>query len=168
MGYIFIDSSKRINKENTNSNNIYISFNDNVVITKYIKLLNAIIPKTIYLINSSNNTFKISFTDGNIINVIIPINNYDTDTLATTLKNLINYSNFDIVFDSNKYIYIMNASLNFTITFTSNLYKLFGMQNTIYFSNGNQLKTNIINFNIPMIINIDIVNIESSFIWNNN
>ena len=80
MGYIFIDSSKRIAKLNSNWNNIYINFNDNVIINKYLKLVNAIIPKTIYLINSTNNTFKINFNDNTSINITIPINNYDSIT----------------------------------------------------------------------------------------
>ena len=73
-----------------------------------------------------------------------------------------------MTFDENKYIYNMSCNQNFNIEYTSQLYKLFGHQNIIYFSNANQLNTGIINFNIPMIINIDIVNIESSFISSNN
>ena len=73
-----------------------------------------------------------------------------------------------MVFDENKYIYNMSSNQNFNIEYTSQLYKLFGQQNIIYFSNANQLNSGIINFNIPMIINIDIVNIESSFISSNN
>ena len=106
MPYIFIDSNKRVAKNSTNSNNIHILFNNKVIIKEYIKLINATITKTIYLINESNNTFKIIFNDNNIINVNIPINNYDTNTLATTIKNLINYSNFNMLFDETRYIYI--------------------------------------------------------------
>ena len=80
MGYIFINSENRISKENTNSNNIHILFNNNITINKYIKLLCAVIPKTIYLINNNNNTFKITFQDSSIYNITIPINNYDPNT----------------------------------------------------------------------------------------
>lgn len=170
MPYIFIDSSKRIAKNSTNSNNIHILFNNKVIIKEYIKLINATIPKTIYLINENNNTFKIIFNDNNIINVIIPINNYDTNTLAATIKTLINYWNFNIVFDDTKFIYTLSANQNFSLEFTSEIYKIFGMNNSIYVSNNNILNTNTVNFNNPLYINIDITNIESSFIsaWNLN
>ena len=80
MGYIFINSENRISKENTNSNNIHILFNNNITIKKYIKLLCVVIPKTIYLINNTNNTLKITFQDSTIYNITIPINNYDPNT----------------------------------------------------------------------------------------
>ena len=80
MGYIFINSENRVSKENTNSNNIHVLFNDNITIKKYIKLLCAVIPETIYLINNNNNTLKITFQDSTIYNITIPINNYDPNT----------------------------------------------------------------------------------------
>ena len=61
--YLYIDSSKRVNFENTNWNDFIINFNESIKITKYIKLLWCIIWKTIYLINKKNNIFYIKFSD---------------------------------------------------------------------------------------------------------
>lgn len=168
MGYIFIESQKRVSKENTNSNNIHIVFNSNIHIKEYIKILNLVIPKTCYLINNNNNKLKITFSDTTIKNISIPINNYDTSTLWTTIKNLVNYSNFDIVFDDNKYIYTFWANQSFQIEFPNKLYKILGMNQETYISANNIIYWGIINFNIPMYINIDISNIESSYITTSN
>lgn len=167
--YIFVDSSKRLNKSNSNSNDFIISFNSPIKINKYIKLLSAVIPKTCYLIHSKNNTFNIVFNDLTNLNITIPVNNYDTDSLALTIKNLVNYANFNMVFDSNNFTYLFSANQNFTIQFNSNLNYLFNMiKNVNYPSIWNQLKTNIINFNYPLFINIDFVDIETTYYNSNN
>lgn len=168
MPYIYIDSSKRINKKNTKWNDFYITFNEWIIIKKYIKLLSIIIPKTVYLVNANNNTFIIKFADNTIINVNIAINNYDTNTLAIMIKSLIQYGNFDIVFDENKFEYTLWANQNFTLTFTSDFYRLFNYENELYTSNNNILKSNNINFNSPMMLKIDIKNIENTYISDNN
>lgn len=163
MPYIFIDWSKRINKQNTNSNDFYISFNSQLRIKNYIKLLYLLIPKTVYLINSKNNTFNIIFNDNTVKNITIPINNYDTDTLATTIKNLINYSSFNMVLNDD-FTYTLSASQNFIINFNSNLNILFNLEkNKDYNSVWNVFKTNIINFNYPLFINLNFVDFET---WN--
>ncbi len=79
--------------------------------------MSLIIPKTIYLINWTNNKFKISFDDGSIKIIEITINNYDVDTLATTIKNLVNYWTFDIQIDNSKFKYVLSWSQNFSIEF---------------------------------------------------
>ena len=167
--YIFVDSSKRLNKLNSNSNNFIISFNSQININNYIKLLSVVIPKTCYLINTKNNTFVITFNDNTTFNISLPINNYDYETLSITIKNLINYANFNMVFDDKTYCYLFTANQNFTIIFNSNINILFNMlKNINYVSNSNTLKTNIINFNFPLFLNIDLVNIESTFFNSDN
>ena len=74
--YLYIDSSKRVNFENTNWNDFIINFNESIKITKYIKLLWCIIWKTIYLINKKNNIFYIKFSDNTNILVWLEYNNY--------------------------------------------------------------------------------------------
>lgn len=86
MGYINIDLKYRNDYYNTNSNNFTINLNNKIYIRKSIRLLSLIIPKTIYLINWTNNKFKIWFDDGTIKNIIIPFNNYDVDTLLQQYK----------------------------------------------------------------------------------
>ena len=74
--YLYIDSSKRSNFDNTNWNDFIINFNESIKITKYIKLLWCIIWKTIYLINKKNNIFYIKFSDNTNILVWLEYNNY--------------------------------------------------------------------------------------------
>ena len=73
-----------------------------------------------------------------------------------------------MVFDENKYIYNFTASQPFNIEFTSKLYKILGMKNILYMSNNNNIFWSIINFNIPLFVNIDIVNIETTYITSSN
>ena len=76
--YLYIDWSK-LKKQNTKWTNFIIDLNKTIKIKKYIKLLSCIIPKTIYLINETNNIFKITFNDNWQYTIIIPTNNYTPD-----------------------------------------------------------------------------------------
>ena len=67
---------------------------------KKLKLTFAAIPYSSYMINETNSHFKISFGDSSIHNAYLPWGNYDVDSLATTIKNLINYANFNMSFNS--------------------------------------------------------------------
>ena len=167
--YLYIDSSKRINKENTKSTDFTLNLNKTIKIKKYIKLLSCIIPKTIYLINETNNIFKITFNDNSQYTIIIPTNNYTPDELSLYIKNSVNYSNFNCVFDTNKFIFTFWANQNFTLNFTISEFPfLFSLSKLTYLSNNNVFNTNIINFNNPIQLFININEIDGSYIWNNN
>ncbi len=67
------------------------------------------------MINETNSHFKISFGDTSIHNAYLPHGNYDVNSLATTIKNVINYANFNMVFDSWLMKYIFSADQNFIV-----------------------------------------------------
>jgi len=167
--YLYIDSSKRSNHENTQSTNFNLNLNKTITITKYIKLLSCIIPKTIYLINEKNNNFKIKFNDNTEFNILIPINNYTPEELALYIKNIVNYSNFNVVYDTNKFIFTFSANQNFILNFTlSEFCYLFNLSKLTYLWNNNLFNTKIINFNNPIQFFININEIDGTFISNNN
>ena len=75
---IFIDSSKRINK-NSQPNNIIFQLNQSYNAFKYVKLLHMWIARSIYTINENNNKLLFIFSDSTIKIINIPIKNYDPD-----------------------------------------------------------------------------------------
>jgi hypothetical protein len=104
-----------------------------------------------------------------IKNIDIEYKNYSPDELAIYLKNIINYGNINIIYDSTKFIYIITANQNFTLDFSlSNFSNIFNMKKNIYYSNNNSFSTNLINFNEPMQFFINIKEIEGNIMNNNN
>ena len=109
MRYLLIDSNYRTS-DSISSTNFKIQLYKAIKITKYLKLMFASIPNTSYTFNNNNNTFKITFNDATIKNVVIPIGNYDVSSLASTIVSLVNYSAFNIIFNQQTYKYTFSSS----------------------------------------------------------
>jgi len=169
MKYIYINWKDRLNQDSDTSE-ITINFNNQIYIKNEINLLWFTGTKWIYLINEYNNKIKITFSDNTIKNIEIPNNkNYDVDTLATYIKNTVNYAWFNMVFDYDKYIYTLSATQNFTLDLTqSEFYLLLNMKKEIYNSNNNILYWNVVNFLDPLYIFVDIAEIQWTLTASNN
>ena len=92
---LVIDSRYRENYSTTNSNSITINIEQNVN-AKYrsVSLKYLTINNTVYNVNSSNNIFTITTSTGNI-DITIPPNNYDINTLITELENQLQANSLD-------------------------------------------------------------------------
>lgn len=101
---------------------------DNVVA---IKILQATIPFTYYVINSNNNTFILN-ESGNTYTITIPVGTYTSSDLTTELKSQLDNSAAAGVFT----ITYSSTTLKFTIASTVNFYLTFG-------SSGNSGQTNL-------------------------
>ena len=61
-----------------------------------LSLVNAQIPISWYIINYSNNMFKVKLGNNTEQIITIPVGNYNANSLITALNTLINDSNFSI------------------------------------------------------------------------
>lgn len=117
MSFIVIDSSRN-NCIGSTTNFKYL-LNKSISFKK-ISLIYAAIPYSSYLINANNCNFKIHFDDGADYTITLSFGNYDVQWLATTIKTMVNHSNFNIVFDSWIMKYIFSADQNFQIISSNN------------------------------------------------
>ena len=73
----------------------------NSLITRLeLSVLHAEIPVSFYTINYSNSWFKYKLDVDPIINVQLPVGNYNANSLITALLTLINDTNFTIIINT--------------------------------------------------------------------
>lgn len=132
MKKISINSDFRNDKNNSSTTDFTFKLSTPITIRNYVQLYYAAIPNTSYLINSSNNIFKVTFWNGTVKQITIPSQNFTTDTLATYIKNNVNYNTFTPVYNSDTYKYSFTSStLDFTINYVSNsVNKILGLLDT--------------------------------------
>lgn len=130
-----------------------------IKITNFFQLVYCSIPNTNYLINNYNNNLIITFNDSTIKNIILVNKNYDVDSLATEIKNAINYSSFDMIFDKNMIKFQLSASQSFNVS--GSMCDILGITQNQLFNNSNVYTTNSINFTSPQILYISINEIQN-------
>jgi len=162
--YIVIDSSKE-NALGTSCNFKYL-LSENVVF-KGLKLLYCAIPFSSYLIDWTNDTFSIKFNDNTIKNITITHCDYDTNSLATTINTLVNYSNFTMSFDQWLYKYKISASQNFQIL-NGTINALLGFNDGQISNLNNATAINIVDFLNDTLFYIKINNYYNNLIQDNN
>ena len=82
------------------------------IIHRQVQLLNAQIPVSFYVINYTNNQFKLKLGAGSFIIYTIPVGNYQATSLISAIKTVVNDVNFNITISS------INGCLTFTDTTT--------------------------------------------------
>lgn len=161
MKYLVIDSKKRINGTSTEFN---YKISQEIKICKKIKLAYCSIPNTSYLINSSNNIFRIKFaSDPSYINYNIPYGTYLPQELGDVITNLINKLSYVLSYNNYNLKFNMTASESFNIDWSvsGNLNQILGYdltQNTGINITGN----NIIKYVYPEILYINISNLSTN------
>jgi len=158
---IYINSTDR---ESGNSSNFSINIASQIRYPNNydrVTLLGVNIPKSYYLINSTNNTFTI--TENSVVKTItIPNGNYSLSTMVSALQTLITAAC--------SFIYVVSSStLTGKITFTvssnigqpyfnfstNNLYRVLGFDKSIYQMSANVLTSvNVVNFQLTNVIRI--------------
>lgn len=159
--YILIDSKYRSSKNDSPSKFRYILPNP-IKVSSFIKINYAYIPRCNYLINSKNNFIQINFNNDTKLNIYIESQNYTPNTLATYINNYGNNINgFTCSYNQFSYKFEFVAIVDFNIDFSqSNFHKLLGLDKTIYQSNNKKFVSNVINFNSPYYLNINLANIN--------
>ena len=171
--YILIDTKNITNIENKYNFKFYL--NQYIEIKKYIELQLLIMPRLNFFINKNNNTFQIVlFKNGfnYIVNFTLPLQNYSPNSICEQINLLFAASN-NITFNASYNQY------NYKITFTSNcsfelnlnlssFNKVISLEKKIYFSDINNQISSFIIFNTPNYIKLNINNITSTNIINNN
>lgn len=128
-----------------------------------IIVLQAVIPKTYYLVRTNNNTFILKEEDKSI-EIFMPIGNYTKLSFRISLQQLINENspnNYSYLVrddntatgpDTGKYTFFVNNNNNIqpTLIMNSDLHQQFGLhQNSINVFNNNKLvSAHFINFNL--------------------
>jgi len=82
------------------------------IIHRQVQLLNAQIPVSFYVINSTNNKFSLKLGAGVLTTYTIPVGNYQANSLISAIKTVVNDVNFNITISS------INGQLTFTYTNT--------------------------------------------------
>lgn len=100
--------------KNNNSFNSDVLFETNGILVNQsnlekveLSLLHAEIPASFYNINYTNNTLQI-FISGSTVNLVIPVGNYDANTLITAIKTALGIPSFTITLS------VINGVLTFT------------------------------------------------------
>ena len=135
-------------------------------------VLQADIPISYYLVPPNYNTFVLS-ENGVSVTVTVPVGNYNANSFATVLTDLLNASSpngwvYTVTFPSGfntvstaKYTFSVNSGQTASFTFTNALYEQFGFNtnSTISFTSS-VVSANVVSF-VPetsLIIHSDIVN----------
>lgn len=84
--YVYIDSRKRLSGTDSNFT-VAIPLPDDHSFT-HVTLLNALIPKSYYLIQAGFNTFQLQ-ENTSIVTITVPIGNYTLSTFQSTISNLL-------------------------------------------------------------------------------
>lgn len=119
--YLLIDSRDRNQVDYPNSNNYQIDLTEEYREILSVSLISSNIPKSQYLINTSNNILNFIDTNSNTYEVFLPVGNYTIDELTTQIQNSMNSSG-----TSDTYTVTNNSKTNkITISTISNFQLLF-------------------------------------------
>lgn len=105
----------------------------------YISVQNLAIPYSFYNCNNTNNIlrYNLNSSPDEIITVIIPVGNYNINTLKTYLQSVM--TGFTLSYDStsNRYTFY-NTNTNFTILSSSTCLAMLGFKNSVSLSSNNR------------------------------
>jgi hypothetical protein len=109
------------------------------IIDSHISVINAQLPVSFYTITSSNNAISASFVGG-FSTYLIPVGNYNSNTLITALQTLFGYANSITVTFNNlngKFIFESATLTIFTFNFniTNSAYQILGFLKSTYTTN---------------------------------
>lgn len=158
----YINSADRINGTDSNFTIIVENINKNVNFT-HVVVLQAIIPKTYYLVINNNNTFILQ-EDTNSIEITLPPGNYSKISFKSKLQSLLNSNSPNSfiykVYDDNisnepdtgRFYYEVsnNNEIQPSFIMNSELHNQFGLQkdSTNNFINNKLTSTHFINFTL--------------------
>ena len=162
--FLLLDSRKR---SYGSANQFRIYLDNTITITDYICLNYIVIPRCNYLINNSNNTFTVNFQSNHAYTITVANQTYTPLQLCSYINQIFgNLNGFNITYNTQTYCLTFNSTVPFTIDFsTSNFYRLLSLEKKVYNSDiNNSIQSNVINFNYPYYINLNINNLSQNCI----
>ena len=135
-----------------------------------LSVLHAEIPVSFYTINYSNSWFKYKLDVDPIINVQLPVGNYNANSLITALLTLINDTNFTIIINKINGViqFHHNKTFNIYTDNTNSIGKILGFNlNSIYTSTETPLYTLTALYPLNL-LGIKKLNISSTSLITNN
>jgi phage anti-repressor protein len=135
---LIVDSRDRDTDAYPNPNNYQIDFNEHYHDILSVELVSAIVPKSQYVINSSNNT--IYFDEGSgVLTATIAVGNYTSSELATEIKtamDLVGAKTYTVTVDSKTDKYTIAANVGtYDLLFNGGTEKYETKTRTIYREN---------------------------------
>ena len=118
--------------------------------------------KTNYLITDDNNHLNVTFfLDAGLFTITVDllIQNYSPIELCNYINTLQIPNGFNATYNTNTFKILFSCNIDFQLDFRiNNLYRIFGLEKKIYSSTNCKLYSNVINFNYPHYLNINIQN----------
>lgn len=114
---------------------LYDSINVPDGVSTLVSVRSAVIPMSIYVINSYNNFISLTDTTATTTTLLIPEGNYNANTFTDYLNNFI--IPYDFYFDTitNRFTIVNNLNRNFTLNSNSTIHEVMGfVKNTSYSS----------------------------------
>lgn len=126
--------------------------NDDNIIHTQVQLLNAQIPYSFYVINSTNNQFRYRLGIGTTYTSTIPVGNYNGNSLITALKQALaaNSITLEITLSSiNGKLTFTHASINFTLFSVENsILPILGFDDSINYTSSGLTLTSLYLLNL--------------------
>ena len=127
--------------------------------------------KTNYLITDDNNHLNVTFfLDAGLFTITVDllIQNYSPIELCNYINTLQIPNGFNATYNTNTFKILFSCNIDFQLDFRiNNLYRIFGLEKKIYSSTNAKLYSNVINFNYPHYLNINIQNITQDIMMSN-
>ena len=95
--------------------------------TFYIRLISAVIPRSWYDINSTNNSLQVLLNSNQYVSIQIPIGNYDGKSFAQIIQSTLNISQLSVTFDSITSKLQFSYNLPISIIYLNTNYQLMEM-----------------------------------------
>lgn len=104
------------------------------IIHRQVQLLNAQIPVSFYVINYTNNQFRLKLGAGALTTYTIPVGNYTANSLITVIKSVVGNANFNIVISpiNGQLTFSNTSTLQIDNTISSSIGFVLGFQSGIY------------------------------------
>ena len=171
--YILIDTKNINNIDNKYNFRYYLS--EYIEIKKYIELQLLILPRMNFFINKNNNTFQVKlYKDNNnyIVNFNLASQNYTPLSLCEQINLLFSAPNgitFNASYNQYTYKITFTSNVNFDLNLSlSSFNKVISLEKKVYYSDINKQISSFIIFNTPNYIKLNLNNITSTNIVNNN
>jgi len=169
--HLYIYSKNRLSGSNSSSD-FSIRLLNPLDDIKKIRLLNVLIPNTVYNINSNNNTFLWEESaGGGQISSTLTNGSYSAQTFATMLKTVMdadsnNSQSYTISYNIDTGKYTISSSANFSLYFSqmnSTIAKMMGFASTSdQTGSSSYTSTNVCNFSFSDFISIKITQFEDN------
>ena len=150
-----LDSRKRDSITLSKSNNFRILLDYPIERVKKVRLVSSFIPHTIYNIDSSNNSWRISITGNGVYDLFISVGSYSATNLVQQFQdelNILSPAVFTVSYSSVSLRLSIQSNISFELQLiNSTLAQLLGFNKLTYPFTNSITGENAVNLSIPLI-----------------